>query len=97
MVVAEGVECHKLALTLLGDTPFFRCLDPFGHSLSYGQSHLHYLLVHFHSHVILGVVSELLQQNHYKCQVISFFENMSAEDGVFLFDHLDLARFCCGS
>ena len=23
MVVAEAVECHKLALTLSGDTPFF--------------------------------------------------------------------------
>ena len=65
-----------------GRHTFFRCSDPFRHSLSYGQSHLQYLLVHFHSHVILEFVSVLLQQNHHKCQVISFFENMSAGDGV---------------
>ena len=53
-----------------GRHTFFRCLDPFRHSLSYGQSHLHYLLVHFHSHIILEFVSLLLQQNHHKCQVI---------------------------
>ena len=52
----------------------FCCLDPFGHSLSYGQSHLHYLLVHFHSRIILEFVCVLLQKNHHKCQVIRNYE-----------------------
>ena len=58
MVVAEGVECHKLALTLLEDTPFFAAWILF--DTPYLMVKVTFTICWFHKYIFIHTLSYCL-------------------------------------